>query len=401
MTVDKDFWDWLWDEDETSAPPPPKPATATATRPRVEAEAPEEPVESVEPMPPVRGKRASRRRSARRPRWIGVVAFLAVVSTAAVAILVIPRGGRPSGEGEGPAVAGLGEQRVVAWTVWDEKRGERPFVAVLAAGGGREPVAIAVPGNAAVNIPGRNLGTIEEAADTGDAAAVAATMENVLGVQVDEAWGIDINWLKGIVEAVGGIQAGFESLDGAGVAAYLRDTPDVERSIRWQEVLTGLLEALDRAPGALEETPSELRPVFTAGADEAIILPVNEVEAGLATPDDEAIAELVEESFVPTGSEERVRLVVLNGNGAPGIGEHVARMLVPEGFKLVANENAESFDQEETQIVATSEGFLDDARRAQRLLGVGKVYIGTQPTYLADVFVIVGKDFMPDDAGGP
>jgi hypothetical protein len=226
-------------------------------------------------------------------------------------------------------------------------------------------------------------------------------MENVLGVQVDRAWGIDINWLKGIVEGVGGIQAGFESLDGAGVATYLRDAPDVERSIRWQEVLTGLLEALDGRPGALEDTPGDLRPVFTAGAGEAIILPVNEVEAGLATPDEEAVAELVEERFVPTGSEERVRLVVLNGNGVPGIGEHVARMLVPEGFNLVASENAASFDQEETSVVATSKEFLDDAHRAQRLLGVGKVYIGTQPTYLADVFVIVGKDFMPDDAGGP
>jgi hypothetical protein len=142
-------------------------------------------------------------------------------------------------------------------------------------------------------------------------------------------------------------------------------------------------------------------PVFTAGAREAIVLPVEDVGSGLASPDEEAVAELVEERFVPTSSEDKVRLVVLNGNGVPGIGEHVARMLVPEGFHLVANENAASFDQEETQVVATSNEFLDDAHRAQRLLGVGKVYIGLQPTYLADVFVIVGKDFKPDDAGGP
>ena len=399
MRTDQEFWDWLWDEDETSAPPPPpRPRTATVTRPRVE---PEAPPEQAEPVAPARARRASRRRSARRLRWLGVVGVIAVAGAAIVVALVLPRGAQPPEESGGPAVAGLGEQLVVTWTVWDEKPGEGPFVAVLAAGGGRQPVAVAVPGNAAVNIPGRNLGTIEEAADTGDAAAVAATMENVLGVRVDGAWGIDINQLRGIVEAAGGIEAGFEQLDGAGVATYLRDAPDVERAIRWQEVLIGLLEALEGNPSRPDDVPADVWPVFTAGAREAIVLPVEDVGSGLASPDEEAVAELVEERFVPTSSEDKVRLVVLNGNGVPGIGEHVARMLVPEGFNLVASENAASFDQEETRVVATSNEFLDDAHRAQRLLGVGKVYIGLQPTYLADVFVIVGKDFKPDDAGGP
>jgi hypothetical protein len=397
MRMDQDFWDWLWDEDE-AAPPPPRPRTATATRPRAE---PEAPPEEVEPAAPVRARRASRRRSARRRRWLWLGVAILVALAAVAAAVVLPRASRRAGDGAAPGPAGLGEQRVVAWTVWDEKPGESPFVAVLAAGGGREPVAIAVPGNAAVNIPGRNLGTVEEAADTGDAAAVAATLENVLGVQVDEAWGIEMNRLRGVLDAVGGIQAGFERPDGAGLVTYLRDAPEVERAIRWQEVLTGFLEVLDGAPAALDMVPPDVRPVFTAGAREALLLPVEDVGSGLATPDEEAVAELVEEAFVPTGSEEKVRLVVLNGNGVPGIGEHVARMLVPEGFKLVASENAASFDQEETRIVATSRDFLDDAHRAQRLLGVGKVYLGTQPTYLADVFVIVGKDFMPDDTGGP
>jgi hypothetical protein len=67
----------------------------------------------------------------------------------------------------------------------------------------------------------------------------------------------------------------------------------------------------------------------------------------------------------------------------------------------VAFQNLSTFDQEETQVVASSSEFLAAAHRAQRLLGVGSVYRTDQPTFLADVTVIVGKDFVPDDAGGP
>jgi hypothetical protein len=398
VSMDKEFWDWLWDEDDTASPPPPRSATTVVTKPRVEPEAPPEPAEEG---PPVRAQRASRRRSAQRWRWVVLVGVLVLAGAASAVVFVLPRQAERPVDGTGTGAVVPQDQRVVSWTVWDDKPREGPFVAVLAAGGGREPVVIAVPGNAVVNIPGRNLGTIEEAADTRDAAAVAATVENVLGVRVDDAWGIEIAQLGVIVDGVGGIRAGFEQLDGRGVVTYLRDAPDVERSIRWQEVLTGLLEALEGEPESLAIAPEQIRPVFTMGAAEAIILPVEDLGSGLARPDKEAVAELVKERFVPTGSEDKVRLVVLNGNGIPGIGEHVARMLVPEGFQLVASGNAASFDQEETRIVATSSEFRDDARRAQRLLGVGTVYIGLQPTYLADVFVIVGKDFKPDDAGGP
>jgi hypothetical protein len=52
-------------------------------------------------------------------------------------------------------------------------------------------------------------------------------------------------------------------------------------------------------------------------------------------------------------------------------------------------------------VVASSRDFVDDAHRARRLLGVGRVYLTGVPTYLSDVTVIVGKDFELDDAGGP
>jgi hypothetical protein len=338
-----------------------------------------------------------RPRRPRRFRWLGLVALL-LAGAVVAAVVLLPRGERPPGSDDETDASLLTDQRVVVWTIWDEKAGEVPFVAVMAAGGGLEPVAVAIPGNAAVSVPGHGLGTIEEVAAPGDVATVAATVENILGVRIDEAWGMEIDRIRTMVDGVGGIDAGFRHLDGAGVLAYLRDAPPVERAIRWQEVLAGLLEGLDTA--TLAGVPADVRPAFQAGDRDVLILPVKDVGSGLASPDDPAVAKMVQERFVPTGSAEKVRLVVLNGNGTPGIGTEVARLLVPEGFELVASTNADSFDQEVTVVVASSDEYLDDAQRAQRLLGVGEVRIG-RPSGLADVLVVVGKDFRIDDAGGP
>jgi hypothetical protein len=395
MTDDRDFWEWLWEDDPEAPAPPPR--VATKTEPHRPTEAVPEAKPSEQRPPPVGPTRARRRR-----RGSGLVTVAAAaVAAAAVILLVLPRGPRSPSDDGGSAVQAYGNQQVVTWTVWDDKPGEFPFVAVLAAGGGKQPAAVAVPTNTAVNIPGHNFGTVEEAADAGDVTDVAATMENVLGVRVDGAWGTPIGSLRRLVDDLGGIQAGFERLDGPGTMTYLRDAPDVERDIRWEEVLDGFLSAIGQHPDALGAVPASVRSAFVPGQREVVILPVEDVGAGLVRPDDAAVADLVTERFVPTGSEEKVRLVVLNGNGIPGIGKDVARILVPEGFTLVASQNLTSFDQQETQVVASSSEFLPAAHRAQRLLGVGSVYRTDQPTYLADVTVIVGKDFMPDDAGGP
>jgi hypothetical protein len=332
---------------------------------------------------------------------LGLAAAAALVAVVgiAVAVLVVPRTVDLPGSTDGTGAPALGTQRVVVWTLWDEKPGQSPFVAVLAAGGGLPPVAVAVPGNTEAIVPGADPSTVEDVAAQGDVGAVAATVENILGVKVDAAWGMEIQRIRPLVEQAGGIDAGFEHLDADGVIAYLREAPTVQRAIRWQEVIDGLMVALDGAE--LPGVPEDVRPAFVAGPREVVILPVRYVEGGLVSPVQAQVERLVRERFVPTGSAEKVRLVVLNGIGAPGIGEEVGRRLVPEGFQVVASENLQEFGVEETSIVATSNYYLDAARRARSLLGVGKVYLGTQPTSVADVFVIVGKDFVSGDAGGP
>jgi hypothetical protein len=184
------------------------------------------------------------------------------------------------------------------------------------------------------------------------------------------------------------------------VAAYLteRRVDDELRFLRWQEVTAALLPAAAARPEALRGVvPGPAVAVFRAvGAAGAapLELPVQDVGSGLARPLPDEVARLVRERFVPTArTEAPVRLVVLNGNGIPGVGERVAQILVPAGFRLVSSQNATSFEERTTLIVAADERFLDEAELARTLLGVGTVLLDPQPSSVADVTVVAGRDF--------
>lgn len=318
---------------------------------------------------------------------------------AAAAWWYLPRPTAPAPAREATGAPLPPTQRVVTWAVWDDEGETGPAVAVLTAGGGEEPIALAIPGNLTVSIPGHGLGTVDDAAVSGDVTVLAATVENVLGVQVDEAWGIPMEQLGSLVDDLGSIEVEGRPLEGSAVVDYLREpaaSAADERVIRWQAVLAGLLAALNEHPSAAAGVPADVRPALVAGPVEILSVPVEPVGAGLVRLDEAGLARIVAMHLVPTGGEEKARLVVLNGNGRPGVGQRVARLLVPEGFRLVSSQNAARFDHRETMIIASSNEDLAAARKARRLLGVGQVLLGNEASGIADVTVVVGRDF-----GGP
>jgi LytR cell envelope-related transcriptional attenuator len=352
------------------------------------------PLPAEEPVAeqPVRPRR-SRRAVSRSIRFLALLLVAAVVG--AVAPRVLPAVLRSEGpDPEAPAASP--KQRVMAWSVVDDELGFA-FVAVLAAGV-RPPVVVAVPGDVTINLPGQGLGTVREAAVTGDQGLVGVALENLLGVPVDGSEVMTVRELAVAVDGMGTIEVADQAMAGEAVARYLTALeagrlPD-ERFLRWQDVLDGLLAAVAARPGAVEAWPDPLRPVLAASSPEPLdllSLPVVDLGSGLLRPDEEGVQRLVAERFVSLGGDE-VRLVVLNGVGEPGIGEEVARILIPHGFRLMQSTNANRFDVQVTRITATSEEDVPSARRARRLLGVGQVLLGAQPQ-LADVIVVVGRDF--------
>jgi len=414
----------LWAAETRTEPAPEPPAVSswvdvspsTYAPTRGPAGAPVEvPAPVLVPAPRRIGRRGSRReRPARRRalRAVGVAGLVLAVAAASLWTITALRGG-PAPRPAPPAARGVGQQ-VVVWSVWDESPGGPAFVSVLASGGGFDPVLMAIPPKTVVSVPGRGYESIGDTAAVGRPEAVAAAVENILGVRVDAATGMPLATLAPLVDRIGGIEVEDPEdfgvvdprLNGEQTVEYLRareagsgEAGDDTRFIRWLEVTTAIVTKAHEKPGILQEIPETHRPVFVAagsGRTEVFDLPVDAIGAGLARPDSEEITQLVEDYFLTSLQTERiVRIVVMNGNGRAGSGQTVARLLVPSGFRLVSSLNAPKFNVGTTRIVAGSEEFLDEAYLARRLLGVGQVFVvERQASLVADISIVVGKDFL-------
>lgn len=325
----------------------------------------------------------------RRQAWVNRARVAGLVLVAIAVAAVVPQLLVREDEEPASSTGGTVEaQQVVTWALHEE--GGETYIAVFASGG-RDPVVLAIPAGVTVNLPGQNLGTLADAAAAADAELLEVAVENLLGTPVDRTVLAPLSTVGVTIEQLGEIEVRGRAMSGAAVAQYLSaippDAPLDLAFLRWQDVLEALIQ---RAPdagsapdplGMIEDTDTPLR-----------ALPVIDIGGGLLRPDQQNLAALVEAHFVRSAREE-VRLVVLNGVGEPGIGKEVARILIPEGFRLVSSGNANTFDLEVTQIIASSRADLDAAERALTLLGAGEISVGNQPAGLADVTVVVGEDF--------
>lgn len=367
-----------------------EPASGTEGVPPAVASGPSTP--EIEPP-------AGRRSRAGAARWARFAAFLIVAAVVgAVAPKVIPAVLPDADDGAAPGIAPP-DQLVVAWTVRLDEAPDATFVAILASGV-KPPVIVAVPADVTINVPGQGIGTVGEAAAGGDVGLVSVALENLIGVRMDGSVDSTTAELQAAVDALGTIEVADEPMAGAQVIQYLTSLqpgalPD-ERFLRWQDVLQGIREGVAANPAAVAGFPEPLRPVLAAGSPEPMALyalPVVDLGAGLLRPDEAGLEAMVGDLFVPHAGDE-VRIVVLNGVGRPGVGEEVARILVPEGYRLMSAGNANTFDVKETKIISSSEEDLVAAERARSLLGVGRVFLGFQPAGLADVTIVVGQDFV-------
>jgi len=393
---------------EPDSPPPGQPPPAEHPEETRDVPPPpaEEPEETRHAPPRERGvvlpRRALRHQPPppRRswPRVVGVLVLVAgLAAGATVAVLRLRSGG--GAPGDDPAGAPSPPQEVVAWTVWNEKPA-LSFVTVLADAEGREPVLLGIPPYTVVPVPGRGLGTVEDASRAGDGELVAITVSSLLHVEVDRSVSMKLSEVAAMVDRAGGLGVDGSRRSGEAVMDFLteRGVDRELRFLRWQGVISALLPVIGERPelggGLLTGPVLEVFRAVGAARPDPLELPVEDVGSGLARPVKAEVEALAREWFVPTArTDGPVRLVVLNGNGVPGVGERVARVLVPAGFRLVSSQNATSFKERVTLIVAADERFVDEARLARELLGVGRVVIDPQPTSVADVTVVVGRDF--------
>lgn len=395
-------WELFWDEgwsDGLADGPSEKDPGAVRTAPAPAAKPAPPPLHVQRPAAPVvpagRARAARRRLAGRWARWGTLVVLAAMVSALATALW--PHvAGQFGSEATRVNVTPAGEQ-VVAWTVRSDRSGGPTFVAVLAAGGDEPPLALAIPAETISSVPGHDVVSVEQAAESGDAVLMGTVVENLVGVHVQDSLVSTPEQVGEMIEAIGPLRVDGRSMGPRAIARYLDRAPVAvpEGLFRWQVVLADLLPAVKL--NELDALPEALRGVFRGSAGrpvEVIGLPVTDQGSGVVVPDEEAVEALVAERFGGQASPAgKVRLVLLNGNGIPGIGAEVARILVPEGFRVVESGNAKSFDMPHTLIIAGSEQVLPQVRKARLLLGVGRMLLGEHPTGLADVTIVIGEDF--------
>jgi hypothetical protein len=381
------------------------------------------PPDVLEPVPSeVSPPRRRRRRSPGRRR----AAILVLAPIVAAAVLVAAR---PWGSVTSPVPAS-DTTFTLAWVVEHRSpafaEGTEMYVMVLGASEAGPPFAVVIPNNTTVDLPGGGPPTVGEAITSPELliAATQATLNrrvdhyllstegDVLAL-VDRLGGITVQVEEGFLYGGEVVGPGQTKLFGAEVLTYLESVPEEEIPVipsdegggeaqgdasvsRWQDVLWGLFSATgeaDRWEGPMGESdvaePAPLLArVIGALVTELPTLPGEDSRL----PDGRAIDELVRNSF-PTSGGELVRVVVLNGNGLAGQGLDIGAILAPHGFRVVAAQNAASFRVRVTAIIAASEAFAAKAEEARKLLGVGRVYVGPQPTGVADLTIVAGKDF--------
>lgn len=319
-------------------------------------------------------------------RRLSVLVLVAVLATAATsAILIARERARTHPEVTPPSPSGL------ALLVVRTDEGSLPVV-VGSTGFGTSG-ALVVPPAAQLVIPGQGESSVREALELPSRQAATA-VGNMLGVWIEEGATIEADRLAAMADEVGGVRIGRDLVRGRGVAGMFEASADGD-VVGLQIVMEALLSAdVAWSPSDLadaDDPDAMARVLEDASGAHVVTLDAEEVASGMlrATPE-QASGALVEAFGGP--AEEAVPVIVLNGNGVPGIGEAVAERLLPGGFRVAVSQNASDFDHPETLIVVGSPDDVGLAERVRDLLGVGNVSVSVG-SGIAPVTVVIGKDF--------
>jgi anionic cell wall polymer biosynthesis LytR-Cps2A-Psr (LCP) family protein len=311
---------------------------------------------------------------------------------------------------------------------------------------------ILVPSRLLVDVAGTGDIPFGETVTLAEPSAPSQAITDLLGVRVDDSWVLDQAGLGALDDAVGGIQAavdvevtraekdggktvvvqpGNQKLNGGSAAAYAtflgEGEPEQARLARYDDVLGALLDALpdDRAGvvaalgKAGDGSQSTLDPQGLAGrllqlkqaqADDELVsdvLPVTEIDTGEGTPsygiEPGQVAAMMRTRFPGAlqkdAGGEVLRVLVENGVGTPGLVEKARTKLVDDGFRFVNGGNAASFDNEESAVIIP-DGTQQSVSRGERVaaslgLPTTSVVPSDRGQTVADVIVILGKDFAP------
>jgi hypothetical protein len=355
----------------------------------------------------IRPSRADRTEaSLRRRRMYAIAAILGIAAIGLVATRLGDSGGAaaasPSATGSAPAASGPSD--LLAFSVTGAPNA---LLAVVGTGGGRSPAGLVLPPGMTVIVPGQGETVTEDVqALPGDSMRIGVS--NAVGAWASHYAVMDLNGFGDTIDRVGGLTVnlpdaytvgdtvlgpGKTHMSGDQVVTFLYEDAE-DTDLRWAAVLEAFLKAAPAVPeGDLAETDDAAaagRIMQGWSGGEVQVAPTKVVGGTAIVAAQPDLDDLMGNIF---GTPKPVRALVQNGTGSPSVGEAVARDLLPAGFRIVLSGNASSFDHATTTITATGNAHLDDANKARGALGVGTVQVTQVPSGLADVTIVVGRDF--------
>ena len=361
------------------------------------------------PEPLVRGRRVARlNRRRRRRRLLALVLVVALIAGGVGAWLKLAPHG--SGSSVLPPAAFGPSPPSVAWALSWGVPDSGASLAIVGVPPGTGSIAVVAADEAAVDLPNGAPTTV--APSVTDVATAIETSQALMNRRVGHALVSTPQDIEALVDRLGPITFGAQgsaivagtavgpgqtTANGTQVAGYLVDGTGVDPWVRWEDVLSGILDAPAKSsawspmPGATDDAAIVAGLMVDAHGAQVVDLPTTH-EFGLLKVDTAGVASLVQSQFT-TSVGGLVRVIVQNGNGRPGMGARIGATLAPYGYRVIDSQNAGSFDVSQTQVLASRESYLHWAQEAQRLLGVGSVYLDAQPTGIADITIVVGKDF--------
>lgn len=230
---------------------------------------------------------------------------------------------------------------------------------------------IAIPDGAFLEVPGTGFSRIGESWATTPSVTTAA-ISNYLTVPFDSWIAVPASVYR-------------EALTGQKVAGLV---PAVEDTNMDDDSLEALGKRLDQVP----QKEVALVP-----------MPVRPLKLGDQTffePQRDEVEDLLQSwwGVDPDEAAEVIRVIVYNGSGTPGAAGEAAQQLIRAGLRVVDTKNADKFDYKET-IVVVKRGDRSRGEEVARVLDAKEVRVEVSDQGVADVIVIIGKDYRPPTSG--
>ena len=371
-----------------------------------------------------RPPRAPRPSSAARVRfWKRTMPAIALVLmlTAGVGVVLRALGDEDTSNAAGPDRARVPEAETVL-IVHHRPLFGNDFIALAGREGSRGSVLL-IPGATQLDVPALGVGTLNEVPVEDNAARLANSVENVLGVKVSRTVLVDDAGLTAILGPAAPIsitlsaavdlldhpvkyQVGAQAVSAAQASELLsglQSVNELDRLVTASAVMSGWLDRL-RDPAIGKRTlalQADLAPLVAAAAAPEHRLDTLAVDS-ISTGGGERFA--VREADLADYAKRafpaarlgtagiRPRVEILNGTGALGVAQAVANQVVPAGGKVTLTENVPGFGVPTTQVVYYSDQWKSAAQRLLTGMGCGSLRKAGKEIGIADVTIVVGSD---------